>query len=51
MVFVSHEIYPKICPKICLDENIVEKSRFSRNFRQTHLLEVGVTKIPEDHET
>ena len=29
----------------------IKKIKVSRNLRQTHLLEVGLTKIPGDHET
>jgi hypothetical protein len=57
MVFVSSGIcpgiYPGICPEICPEicpvEKNIKKIMVSRNFRQTHLLEVGLTKIPVDH--
>ena len=52
VVFVSPGIYPeiysKICPEICPAKKN-KKIMVSRNFRQTHLLEVGLTQIPVDH--
>jgi hypothetical protein len=33
---------------VMLEKNI-EKNMVSRNFRQTHLLEVGLKQIPVDH--
>ena len=56
VVFVSPGIYPEIysevCPEICSAKkikNIYIIFMVSRNFRQTHLLEVGLTQIPVDH--
>ena len=37
--------------KFCLAEKIFKKIMVSQNLRQAHLLEVGLTKIPRDHET
>ena len=55
MVFVSPGIYSRICFEICLEichaEKNIKKIMVSRNLRQAHLLEVGLTKIPGDHET
>ena len=55
MVFVYPGIYYGICLAICLEichaEKILKKVMVSRNLRQAHLLEVGLTKIPGDHET
>ncbi len=39
-----HEIYPT-------EEKNTNKIMVSRNLHQAHLLEVGLTKIPGDHET
>ena len=46
-VFVSLEI----CPAICHAWKNIKKVTVSRNFRQTHLLEVDLTKTPGDHKT
>ena len=54
-MFVCHGIYFKICygicPDICLAFNKYKKFMVSQNLRLAHLLEVGLTKIPRDHET
>ena len=48
MVFV----YPGICHEIChVGKKILKKTTVSWNFHHTHFLEVGLTKIPGDHET
>ena len=57
VVFVSPGISPGIyhgicfgiCPEICHVGKNIKKIMVSRNFRQTHLLEVGLTQIPIDH--
>jgi len=53
MVFVSSGICPGICsgicPEICPAEKKIKKIMVSRNFRQAHLIEVGLTNIPVDH--
>ena len=46
-VFVSLEI----CPAICHAWKNIKKVTVSRNLRQTHLLEVDLTKTPGDHKT
>ena len=55
MVFVCLGIYPRIffgiCFEICLAEKNKNKLMVSQILRQAHLLEVGLTKIPGDHET
>ena len=56
-MFVSLGIYPRICYGICLAicleiyhvGKIIKKIMVSRYFRQTHLIEVGLTQIPVDH--
>ena len=55
MVFVCLGICFGICPTICLEishagKNI-KKIMVSHNLHKAHLLEVGMTKIPRDHET
>ena len=45
MVFVC----PGICPEICPTGKNIKKVMVSRNLRQAHLLEVGLTQIPVDH--
>ena len=40
----------KFVPKYVVLKN-TKKNMVSRNLRQAHLLEVGLTKIPGDHET
>jgi hypothetical protein len=49
MVFVSPGICHAICPEICLARKNLKKFMVSRNFRHSHLLEVGLTQIPVDH--
>ena len=44
-------IYFGIYLEISLAEKYIKKIMVSRNLRQAHLLEVGLTKIPGDHET
>ena len=51
MVFVCPGIYPAICLEICHAGKIIKEIMVSRNLRQTHLLEVGLTQIMGDHET
>ena len=47
---VLESIYSEICPEICpAKKKIKKKIMVSRNFRQTHLLEVGLMQIPVDH--
>ena len=48
---LSGVVCPRIYPEIYLAKKIFKKILVSRNFRQAHLLEVGLTKIPGDHET
>ena len=38
-----------VCPEICPAEKNIKKVMVSRNLRQAHLLEVGLTQIPVDH--
>jgi hypothetical protein len=53
VVFVNPGICSGICPtiypEICLVGKNIKKIMISRNFCQTHLLEVGLTQIPVDH--
>jgi hypothetical protein len=53
VVFVSlricFEIFPGIYLEIFHVGKNIEKFMVSRNFRLTHLLEVGLTQIPVDH--
>ena len=55
VVFVYPIIYPRIrlaiCHEICHARKILEKLMVSRDLCQAHLLEVGLTKIPRDHES
>ena len=57
VVFVSPGIYSKICHEICHAGKKIptlknyKKLLVSRNLCQAHLLEVGPTKFPGDHET
>ena len=59
VLFVSLGICPinyfgtryEIYPEICLVEKYLKKIMVSRNLRQAHLLEVGLARIPGDHET
>jgi hypothetical protein len=46
---ICYGIYPEICPEICHAGKNIKKVMVSRKFRQTHLLEVGLTQIPVDH--
>ena len=55
-MFVSLRIFLRIYFEICLEISHVEENHFkkftvSQNLRQAHLLEVGLTRIPSDHET
>ena len=53
MVFVYagiyYEIYLVICPEICHVGKNIKIVMNSRNLRQAHILEVGLTQIPVDH--
>jgi hypothetical protein len=57
VVFVNPRTCPGIrygiCPAICLEiyhvGRNIKKVMVSRNLRQTHLLEVGLTQVPVDH--
>jgi len=53
VVFVIPRIYPRIClaicPEFCHDGKYIRKNMVSRNFRQTRLLDVGLTQILVDH--
>jgi hypothetical protein len=40
---------PGICYEIFHARKNIKKIMVSKNFRQTHLLEVGQTQIPTDH--
>jgi hypothetical protein len=42
-------IFTGIYPEICHAEKNIKKIMVSGNFRQTHLQEVGLTKIMGDH--
>ena len=44
-------IYIGIFMKFVQLKESIKKIMVSRNLRQAHLLEVGLTKIPGDHET
>jgi hypothetical protein len=46
---ICSEICLAVCPEICHVGENIKKFMVSRNFRQTHLLEVGLTQIPVDH--
>ena len=54
MLFVCLRISYKICLKIYLEIYLAEKYimnlMVSQNLRRAHLLEVGMTEIPGDHE-
>ena len=47
-MFVSFGICYGICPEICRVGKNTKKIMLSRNSRQTHLLEVGLTQIQVD---
>jgi hypothetical protein len=52
VVLVSPRIYLESILESALKSILlknIKKIMVSRNFRQTHLLEVGLTKIPVDH--
>ena len=53
MVFVClgicYGVCHAICLEICLVGKNIKKVMVSRNLRQAHLLEVGLTQIPVDH--
>jgi hypothetical protein len=49
MMFVNPGIYPRICHELYLVEKNISKFMVFGNFRQTHLLEVGLIQIPVDH--
>jgi hypothetical protein len=55
VAFVCPGIYLRICFVICPEifhvGKIFKKVMVSHNLRQTHLLEVDLTKIPKDHDT
>ena len=49
---IYYGIFPSIYPEICLDgKKKIKKAMVSWNLCQAHLLEVGMTKIPGDHES
>ena len=55
VVFVCLGTYLGICSGICLEiypaKKNIKKVMVSQNLRQTHLLEVDLTKTPRDHKT
>jgi hypothetical protein len=48
---ICSRIYTAIYSKVCPTGKNIKKFMVSWNLHQAHLLEVGLTKIPGDHET